>query len=176
MKAITEAALRKVESKLIENYWSNDSILSWKIDGVTRRLHITSNVIVGKEGLSITIVSKVLKNFLGTDVIIDCQSQQHLDETEALNKLASGTANVVKQVGQWPVDLIANSHAMFLYCDLVENETLGDTQMAFLRSIPLKSMTLGAHFGRGETQKFYKFTVVPVRQTPIPVHQSNSFQ
>ena len=107
LKAITKAALRKKESKLMENDRSNDSMLSWKNDGVTRRLHVTSTGIVGNKGIKITVVMEDLKNILGTDVIIGCQSQQHRDETEAPDQLASGTANVVKQSGQWPVDLNA---------------------------------------------------------------------
>ena len=154
MKAITKAAMGKKESKLMENDRSNDSMLSWKIDGVTRRLHVKSNCIVGNEGLKITVVSEDLKNILGTDVIIDCQSQQRRDETEAPDQLVSGTANVVKQIGQWPVDLNAGSHTMFLYCDLVQNEMLGDTQTALLRSIPLKSMTLAHTMGEVNHKSF----------------------
>ena len=48
---------------------------------------------------------------------------------------------VVNNSGQWPVDLKAESHTMFLYCDLVQNEILGDTQTAFFRSIPLESLS-----------------------------------
>ena len=91
-------------------------------------------------------VSEDLKNILGTDVIIDCQSQNS-HETEVPDQIASGIAKVVKQIGQWPVDLNAGSHTMFLYCDLVQNETLGDTQTALLRSIPLKSITLAQTMG-----------------------------
>ena len=144
MKAITKAALGKKESKLMEKDRSNDSMLSWKIDGVTRRLHVKSNGIVG---LGITVVSEDLKNIFCTDVIIDCQSQQRRDETVAPNQLASGTANVVKEIGQWPDDLNAGSNSTFLYCDLVKSETLDDTQTALLRSIPLKSMTLAHTMG-----------------------------
>ena len=76
------------------------------------------------------------------------------DETEAPDQLASGTANVVKQIGQWPVDLNAGSHTMFLYCDLVQNEMLGDTQTALLRPIPLKSMTLAHTMGEVNHKSF----------------------
>ena len=69
MKAITKAALGKKEKKLIETYRSNDSMLSWKIDGVTRRLHVKTNGIVRYEGLNSTAVSEDLKNILDTDVI-----------------------------------------------------------------------------------------------------------
>ena len=62
-------------------------------------------------------------------------------------QLASGTANVVKEIGQWPDDLNAGSNSRFLYCDLVKSETLDDTQTALLRSIPLKCMTLAHTMG-----------------------------
>ena len=154
MKAITKSALGKKKNELIENNPPIDSMLSWKIDSVTRRLHVKSNGTVGNEGLKITVVSEDLKNILGTDVLIDCQSPQRRDENEAPDQLVSGTANVVKQVGQWPVDLNAGSHTMFLYCDLVQNETLGDTQTALLRSIPLKSMTLAHTMGEVNHKSF----------------------
>ena len=39
------------------------------------------------------------------------------------------------------VDLTAGCHTMFLYCDLVHNEILGDTRSALLRAIPLSTTT-----------------------------------
>ena len=39
--------------------------------------------------------------------------------------------------------LISNggSHTMFVYCDLVQNETLGDVRAALLRSVPFESLS-----------------------------------
>ena len=42
-----------------------------------------------------------------------------------------------EQIGNYPVDLTAGWHTMFVYCDLVQNEILGDTQTALLRAVPL---------------------------------------
>ena len=170
MKAITKAALGKKASKLMENDRSNHSMLSWKI-GVTKRLHVESNGIVGNEGLKFTVVSEDLKNFSSTDVIIDCQSQQHRDETEAPDQVASGTASVVKQIGQWPVDVNAGSHTMFLFCDLVQNETLGDTQTALMRFISLKSMTLAHTMGEVNHKSF---TTLQWKRIAKPQFQSIS--
>ena len=79
--------------------------------------------------------------------IIDCQNaEQRQDSRENFNSGFHGdqqhTSELtnVKTSGQWPVDVNAGSHTMFLYCDLVQNETLGDTQTALLRSIPLESL------------------------------------
>ena len=47
---------------------------------------------------------------------------------------------VVKTSGQWPVDVNAGSHTMSWYCDLVQNETLGDTQTVLLRSIRIECL------------------------------------
>ena len=141
MKATMKAALGKKDGKLIENPRTNDSLMSWKIDSVTRRLHVKSSGIAENEAFKIFAVSDDLKNILGTDIIFDCQSQNR-HEAESPDKIASGTAKVVKQVGLWPVVLNAGSHTTFLYCDLVQNETLGDTQTALLRSIPLKGIAL----------------------------------
>ena len=153
MKAIMKAALGKKDGQLNATPRTNDSFMSWKIDSVTRRLHVKSSAIAENEAFKIMAVSDDLKNILGTDVIIDCQSQiRH--ETEASDQIASGIAKVVKQVGRWPIDLNAGSHTMFLYCDLVQNETLGDTQTALLRSIPLKSITLAQTMGEVNHKSF----------------------
>ena len=41
------------------------------------------------------------------------------------------------QIGNYPVDLTAGCYTMFVYCDLVQNEILGDTQATPLRAVPL---------------------------------------
>ena len=38
-----------------------------------------------------------------------------------------------EQIGIHTVDLRAGFHTMFVYCDLLQNEILGDTQTALLR-------------------------------------------
>ena len=42
-----------------------------------------------------------------------------------------------EQIGNYPVDLTAGRHTMFLYCDLVQNGILGDTKTALLRAVLL---------------------------------------
>ena len=41
-------------------------------------------------------------------------------------------------VGTFPVDLQGGRHTIIIHCDLVQNETLGDSQAALLRVIPLQ--------------------------------------
>ena len=121
MKAIMKAALGKKDGKLNANTRTNDALLTWEIDGVTRRLHINLSGIAENKAYKIMTVSDDLKSNLGIDVIIDCQSESRHGR-EAPDKVSSGTAKNVKQVGRWPVDLNAGSHTMFLYCKLVQNE------------------------------------------------------
>ena len=45
--------------------------------------------------------------------------------------------SIIKSKGDFPVDMSGGCHTIFLYCDLVQNEILGDTQTALLRAIPL---------------------------------------
>ena len=78
-----------------------------------------------------------LKNILGLTAVIDCQ---HGEQRQESKKNFDGDCQddqqnqrdiaVVKNSGQWPVDLKGGSRTMFLYCDLVQNENLGDTQAA----------------------------------------------
>ena len=67
------------------------------------------------------------------------------------------------------------SHTMFLYCDLVQNQTLGDKQTALLRSIPGK-FSIGADLGRDESQMFHQSAVKTRHKTAISVNQRYSRQ
>ena len=94
----------------------------------------------------IQAVSQDLKNILGMITIIDCQNaEQRQDSRENFNygfhddQQNTSELRVVETSGRWPVDVNASSHTMFLYYDLVQNETLDDTQTASLRSIPVES-------------------------------------
>ena len=89
-----------------------------------------------------------MKNILGLNTIIDCQDGEQRQESK---KNFDGNCQddqqnqrdiaVERNSGQRPVDVKAGSHTMSLYCDLVQNEILGDTQAALLRSIPLESLS-----------------------------------
>ena len=48
-----------------------------------------------------------------------------------------------KMSGKVPTDLNGGCNTNFLYCDLVQNEILGDTQSALLRAIPLNERQTG---------------------------------
>ena len=42
-----------------------------------------------------------------------------------------------KQTGNYDVDLTVGCHTIFVYCDFVRNEVLGDTQTDLFRAVPL---------------------------------------
>ena len=97
------------------------------------------------------------KYILGLTTIIDCQDGEQRQESKMNfdgncqdDQQNQRDITVVKNSGQWPVDLKAGSHTMFLYCDLVQNEILGDTQTELLRSIPLESLSWTDHRERKE--------------------------
>ena len=49
-------------------------------------------------------------------------------------------------MGKFPTDLSGGCNTIFLYCDLVQNEILGDSRTALLRAIPLtERSTTGNH-------------------------------
>lgn len=124
-------------------------MLSWKTDKVTRLLQVKFRGNLQEDGMKISIQSNDLQNILGTNVIIDCDGSQ-----KEIVGDKNATETVVKQVGKFPVDLNGGSHTMFLYCDLVQNQTLGDKQTALLRSIPLKSVTLAHALGEMNHKSF----------------------
>lgn len=138
---ILSAILKSATGKKPE---SNGQLFTWKVDPVTRKLSVKFNGNKDEEGLTIQLKSQDLRSILGTSTIIDCQQADDVDDGQSM------PVKVVKQVGQWPVDLNAGSHTMLLYCDLVQNETLGDTQTALLRSIPLHATRMWANTTVGE--------------------------
>ena len=89
-----------------------------------------------------------LRNILGRTIILDWQNPEQRqksnitvegnfhDDQQNISELM-----VVENFGHWPVDVNAGSHTMLLYCNLFQNETLGDAQTALLRSHPLDSLS-----------------------------------
>ena len=154
LTSITKIAMGEEQIGRKRNSSSADNVsplLSWKVDNVTRKLQVKFCGNHEQYGLKIFTESNDLRNILGTNVIIDC-GESHKEAEEIDAESASNT--IVKHVGKWPVDLNAGSHTMFLYCDLVQNQTLGDKQTALLRSIPVKSLVLAQTLGEMNHKSF----------------------
>ena len=92
--------------------------------------------------------SQDLINVFGMQTLIDCCHKFTPPIEEQSNKPLS------KTVGKFPTDLSGGCNAIFLYCDLVQNEPLGDTQSALLRAIPLNGRETG---GSQQQQKYRTF-------------------
>ena len=75
-------------------------------------------------------ISKDLQKVLGMKTFIDCS------EIGTTNKQANNSV-LSKTIGQFPIDLTGGCNTSFVYCDLVQNELLGDSRTALLRAIPL---------------------------------------
>ena len=72
--------------------------------------------------------------------LVDCSSSglsNVKDRSENGNGGGGHDAFQTKSAGQYPTDLNAGCHTILIYCDLVQNEILGDCQTALLRAIPL---------------------------------------
>ena len=63
------------------------------------------------------------------ETIIDCKEGSSTSRTNPSNS---------KTVSKFPIDISCVCNTIFLYCDVVQNEILGDTQTALLR-IPLSN-------------------------------------
>ena len=113
--------------------------ISWKVDCATDELQFKFVGNVKTHGLVIKAKSQDLKNILATKTLIDCQNDASASEQPP--ERGDGDCRIVKHEGQWPIDLNGGSHTMFVYCDLVENETMGDGCTALLRSVPLESLS-----------------------------------
>ena len=72
--------------------------------------------------------------------LIDCS------ENDKSIKEGNNRQVISKNVGKFPTDLSAGCSTIFLYCDLVRNEILGDSRTALLRAVPLtERSTTGKH-------------------------------
>ena len=77
-------------------------------------------------------ISQDLQNVLGMKTLLDCS------ENDKSTKEGNNRQVLAKNVGKFPTDLSGGCTTIFLYCDLVLNEILGDSRTALLRAIPLK--------------------------------------
>ena len=99
--------------------------VSWKVDPVSEKLEVSFTGQAPEDQFWILFKSDDLSNTLGvTDVICGTLESERQKGFAAL--------------GTYPVDLQGGRHTMFIYCDLVQNEILCDSQAALLRVIPLQ--------------------------------------
>ena len=155
MDAIFKGATRNYNEKLLprttqhlrDATWRSTNI-SWKVDKATIEFHVKFWRNVEQNGLVIGAKPQDLKTILGLATVVECQhgeqrqeSKKNFDGNCQDDQQNRKTIAVVKNSGQWPVDLKAGSHTILLYCDLVQNEILGDTQTALLRSISLENLS-----------------------------------
>ena len=99
--------------------------VSWKVDPVSDKLEVSFTGQAPEVQPSILFKSDDLSNTLAvTDAICGTVGSQRQKGLAAL--------------GTIPVDLHGDRHTMCIYCDLVQNEILGDSQAALLRVIPLQ--------------------------------------
>lgn len=110
-----------VEKLLKTVYQKNENFpVSWKIDPVSEKLKMVFTGQKPEDQFIMLFKSEDLSNTLGIRDTICC--------TLGNNRAVEGT---------YPVDIQGGRHTIFLYCDLIQNEILGDVQTALLRVIPL---------------------------------------
>ena len=114
-------------TKLIQSvYQRNDTNfpVSWKVDPVRGKIEVFFHSQELEDQFWLLFKSSDLSNTLGITDTICCTIQSQLEKGYAVQ-------------GTYPVDLQGGRHTRFLYCDLIQNEILGDAQTALLRAIPL---------------------------------------
>ena len=113
--------------------------ISWKIDAQTQTLRVKFSG-SNDDRLILKAQSADLQHILGMTTLVDCSSNSLSnvkDRSENGNGGGGHDAFQTKSAGQYPTDLNVGCHAILIYCDLVQNEILGDCQTALLRAIPL---------------------------------------
>ena len=124
--------------------------VEWNICPISQILNVNFTG-SSEDALKVRLVSKNLQNILGSQSLIDCGGQEKannhhdVDENGEIDKKSrmdiSKEQSHDARMEKYPVDLTTGCHTMFLYCDLVHNETLGDTRSALWRAIPLSTTT-----------------------------------
>ena len=110
--------------------------LSWKLDEPLKSLKVYYKG-SKQEFMFLEATSQDLINVLGMKTPIDCYHKFTQPIKEQCRKPLS------KKVGKFPTDFTGGCNTIFLYCGLLQNEILGDTQSALLRAIPLNERQTG---------------------------------
>ena len=189
MEAIIKSDTRKDNEKLLppttqhptDATWRSTNISS-KVDKATQELHVKFWGNVEQNGVVIWAKSQDLRNILGLTALIDCQhgeqrqeSKKNCDVNCQDDQQNQRDIAVVKNSGQWPVDMKAGSHTMFLYCDLVQKEVLGDTNCVVAFHSPWKLFMDGPKTKEiNEPQEFFKLPVEANIQITVPINHSDS--
>ena len=108
--------------------------VTWKVDKLSQTLKVYFEG-SKRECILLEATSNDLQNVLGMKTIIKSEASS----SSVINNVKS------KTFGRFPIDLRGGCHTIFLYCDLVQNENLWDTQTALLRAIPLQIDQPGQH-------------------------------
>ena len=97
--------------------------LSWKLDAPSEALKVyyEGNK---QECMVLETISQDLQNVLGMKTLIDGS------ENDKSTKEGNNRQVLSKNVGKFPTDLTGGCNTIFLYCDLVQNEILGDSRTA----------------------------------------------
>ena len=103
--------------KTIYEHGEHDNIpVSWKVDPVSEKLEVSFTGQAPEDQFWILFKSDDLSNTLGvTDAICGTVESQRQKGFAALGTYPT-----------YPVDLQGGRHTMFIYCDLVKNEILGE--------------------------------------------------
>ena len=148
--------------------------LSWDICEASQLLHLKFNTTSNKENKKIRLkaVSEDLKNIVGLEYLVDC-SQTNSDSKQPEGshdlevsldckkpKKIERRGEMSEQLCTCPVDLTAGCHTMFVFCDLFQNEILGDTQTALLRAVPLGDNKRQPTFSRIQWRRVIKSSVL----------------
>lgn len=95
--------------------------LCWSVDPRSQKVKISKNPLSAAASQStpeIRLLSQDLRNILGTET------------------LQAGNGNLMTSC---PLDIKGGCHTMFVYCDLIQNEVLGDNLTSLLRSVALQN-------------------------------------
>ena len=141
--------MRSICKKIFEEHADGTFPLSWKLDEPSKSLKVYYEG-PKQDCMFLEAISQDIINVLGIKTLIDCSQNSH-------NRSKSrATKRYPKRSGNFP-RISPVSATQFFYCDLVQNEILGDTQSALLRAIPLNERQTGGNQHQQNYRTFGNF-------------------
>ena len=102
-------------------------------------------------------ISKHTTMKFNKDVISSIRLSEHLQYVLGFEERDLHNWNTYKDMGKYPIDMRAGIDALYVYCDLVENQIIGNVREPLLRILPVKGT-----YGEIIDQDFVARHYVPV--------------
>ena len=83
---------------------------------------------------SIQLISSDMQNILGTNCLRWAEARKE-SSSDSVEWLTRSSQSASSKWPTYPVDIMGGCHTVFVYCDLIQDEVVGDKRTSLLRSV-----------------------------------------